>query len=67
MEVGGGCGGWSQGLQQLKSKKSTRFIKSDFFAGEKKSLRTKLPEGPRDLLGHWRASFGHGEDDGKGF
>ena len=37
------------------------------FCGRKKSLRTNLPEGPRDSLGHWRVCFGHGEDDGKGF
>ena len=33
----------------------------------KKSLRTKLPEGPRDWLGHRRVCFWYGEDDGKGF
>ena len=38
----------------------------DFFEGPK-SLRTKLLEGPKDWLAHWRVCFGHGEDNGKGF
>ena len=33
---------------------------------DKNLVKTKLPDGPGDKLGHWRMSFGHEEDDGKG-
>ena len=42
------------------------FSKSVKFFGTFLEAQNRLNEGPRDQLGHWRMSFGHGEHDGKG-
>ena len=34
------------------------------FCWRKKTVKTELPDGPRDQLGHCGMCFGHGEDDG---
>ena len=53
-------------VQELETAENDEFSKSVKFFWTFLEAQNRLNEGPRDQLGHWRMSFGHEEDDGKG-
>ena len=53
-------------VPRLEIAQNDEFQKSVKFFWTFLKAQNRLKEGPRDQLGHWRMSFGHGEQDGKG-
>ena len=53
-------------VSSLETDENDEFSKSVIFFWTFLEAQNRLIDGPKDKLGHWGMSFGHGEHDGKG-